>query len=595
MKDLLSENPDRVDISDEFAKNHGVHRKSLEWNDEDSYVFGYVGNEIFIMRKGNHLEISYELDRSDWDRLANAIGYDDYMDIPTGMLPNSRNDYKYAGRLWAKPQVISFWDYPPKGKLNKIISDLNKHLNFKITKDWYIEVVDKGGKYDAPETTTSGLWKQWKTDKKDVKLVQISDYMGSEKQKGKGVQHVVSPMLKKKRDVMMGVGSRKKVKGAKRGEVPAATHFRQRKGLGDGVIKENPDVVVKYMPDGDIKQVAIWNSPDAVVFGYWNDVLFTQVGGNHHKLHYKIPDEFLRKFPQKPPRNRNDYKFAGRLWIDKKLISFWDYPSKQELKKVMKDLKKEGIRIDNNWKIEVVDTKGKYETPELGVDPMDDEKYWDVPTKFVTIKDYIGSEKQLNKGASHMLSPKYKKHKKIPMGVGSRKKVKGTKKGETPAATRFRTRKGLGDGVVKLKDLVNEELIGQYDYNHFKSFDIYKNPKSIKRMEPELRGVSFPNGDLFVIDDAHHILHNKLRDALNAHGYRCPDSYTKKDVVINIKKGYIDWQRKGKTNEFYLSESTDFNDTEWFDRDELMPYLEKYVKKVKSRNSQYKFILESIY
>jgi len=38
--------------------------------------------------------------------------------------------------------------------------------------------------------------------------------------------------------------------------------------------------------------------------------------------------------------------------------------------------------------------------------------------------------------------------------MGSRKKVRGAKKGELPAAARDRLRKGMGDGIIKLGDLI---------------------------------------------------------------------------------------------------------------------------------------------
>ena len=144
--------------------------------------------------------------------------------------------------------------------------------------------------------------------------------------------------------------------------------------------------------------------------------------------------------------------------------------------------------------------------------------------------------------------------------------------------------------MIKLKDLINEEFIGELD-----GIEVFKNPKSIKRMKGDLRGKSFPNGDLFVVDDAWDILHWKLSQWLNRNGYKNLTGGTKDSLVKGIKQGFIEWQRKGKTNDFYLSESTDFDDVEWFNKNELMPYLKKYSKKVKQKNSQYNFKLKSIY
>jgi len=144
--------------------------------------------------------------------------------------------------------------------------------------------------------------------------------------------------------------------------------------------------------------------------------------------------------------------------------------------------------------------------------------------------------------------------------------------------------------MIKLKDLLNEELIGKYK----DTYEVFKNPKSIKRMEPGIRGISFPNGDLFVIDDAWYVTHSMFHKWLVEQGYKIKYGQTLKDLAENIKIGYIDWQREGKSNNFYLSESTMFEDSLYLFKDELMPPLKKYSKKVKAKNSKYNFILKRI-
>lgn len=123
-------------------------------------------------------------------------------------------------------------------------------------------------------------------------------------------------------------------------------------------------------------------------------------------------------------------------------------------------------------------------------------------------------------------------------------------------------------------------------------YEVYKNPKSLKRMEGYLRGISYPNGDLFVVEQA---LHSRLMVWLNENGYEMPDIIRKASMVEGIKKGYIAWQRNSNKDEFCLGESIDFEYSgDYFDRDELVPYIEKYVKKIKQKNLKYDFILERI-
>ena len=143
--------------------------------------------------------------------------------------------------------------------------------------------------------------------------------------------------------------------------------------------------------------------------------------------------------------------------------------------------------------------------------------------------------------------------------------------------------------MISLRKLLklNEEHLGETD----NGYGVYRNPKSIKRMDSYLRAISFPNGDLYVVDDGSHVIHPQFSDWLETKGYKIPvDIGLKIGIVKGIIKGYISWQRKGTSNDFYLSESTDFTDAK-FDKDKLMPYLEKYSKKVKQKNPKINFKL----
>jgi hypothetical protein len=146
--------------------------------------------------------------------------------------------------------------------------------------------------------------------------------------------------------------------------------------------------------------------------------------------------------------------------------------------------------------------------------------------------------------------------------------------------------------VIKLKDLLKEDFVG----TTHQGYEVYKNPKSIKRMVKDLRAISFPNGDLFVIDDNWNVIHSAFAEWLSKNGYKTPsDMGYKPGMVKGMKKGFIAWQRKGPSDSFYLSESTDFEDTDFFDEAELMPYLKKYTKKVQQKNPKYKFVLKGVY
>lgn len=121
----------------------------------------------------------------------------------------------------------------------------------------------------------------------------------------------------------------------------------------------------------------------------------------------------------------NDNIYEGRLWKNKKIISFWDYPPPEDFEKVIKSIEselydKEGIDLDmwNNpdWKVEVI------------ISPEDGKPIWNpdfssiIPmefhTKLIPLKNYGGS---INPERSeHEKSPLLKKNHRVPSGFGSK-------------------------------------------------------------------------------------------------------------------------------------------------------------------------------
>ena len=216
------------------------------------------------------------------------------------------------------------------------------------------------------------------------------------------------------------------------------------------LLLESPDVI-----DSDTISVSFFDK-EARAFGMHNNKMYIGAGGEPH---YKISDNYKKNIP----RTRSKFKYPGRIWKKSKVISFWTYPPRNEMGEVIKLLEKEmKIKIWNNsWLLEIVIGKGgKYIDPKL-VGGEEGYPQWynnENTTALIPITDYIGSKEQLNKGKSHVKSPVLKQKKSVPAGVGSKKKIKGALKGEVPAATRFRQRKGLGDGIIKISNLIKEQL-----------------------------------------------------------------------------------------------------------------------------------------
>lgn len=143
---------------------------------------------------------------------------------------------------------------------------------------------------------------------------------------------------------------------------------------------------------------------------------------------------------------------------------------------------------------------------------------------------------------------------------------------------------------------LNEEYIGklrsQYRSTRSNYYDVYKNPLSISKMEPNLRGIVDDSGNLYVVDDSMNVIHIELIEYLNKLGLIPP---YRKGVSISV-------QRYQYTNEFFLSESYTPESFEDMIYDEVGPYdIEEGTKKINeifklasTINPQYTFYPEKI-
>jgi hypothetical protein len=483
LKDIMKENPDGVQYKDGY----------LHFNATGAHPFGIYKNKAFIGDEGGvHYNIRQDLvDRGEID--------DEEMDS----YPRLRGAWKFPGRLWVSKKIISFWDFPKESQMKGVISKLEKATGKKIWKNgWKVEVIDKGGKIYRPDSRGSDeeepSWDEYETGG-NVKLIPVEDYAGSQKQVGKGKSHVVSPMDKKKKKVPKGMGSLKKVKGQRKGETPAAARHRLRKGMGDGEIKLG-DLLLEN-PDGAMykgKELA-WGQ-GAFPFGMYNGKMYAGYIGDTHGSMSDDEGEWL---------SRKKLKYPGRIWFIRKVITFWEFPPKAKMKSVISKLEKaykerydKPLKIWNNgYKIEVVDSggkiynpKGKYWGYEDFVGGHDEELPPGSYITFIPLEDYEGSKKQIGKGKSHVVSPMIKTTKQVPKGMGSKKQVKGAEKDELPAAARHRIRKGLGDGVIKLKNLIKEIFILYEDQSD-----------ELVKIAKKRNGLVDPKGQVHAVPELEHV------------------------------------------------------------------------------------------
>jgi hypothetical protein len=129
--------------------------------------------------------------------------------------------------------------------------------------------------------------------------------------------------------------------------------------------------------------------------------------------------------------SRSLFKFAGRLWKTDKVISFWDYPSKLQLDKIIGDIEESGIKINNTWKIDI------------------NWRVNSVNNKLVNIDDYDKSNvKELSKKERekmHVLSPLFKRGVKRE-NYGSDLTAKNAEKSGYKTSTEYLHKKGTHIG-----------------------------------------------------------------------------------------------------------------------------------------------------
>ena len=160
-----------------------------------------------------------------------------------------------------------------------------------------------------------------------------------------------------------------------------------------------------------------------IPFGYYDGKMRVGKLNGIHPSIKELYDDIERSV-----HSRLDLKYPGRLWIQDKVVSFWEYPkTKTELLKILSDVENEFFRMakrpftlnPNDWFIEIVDKRLAGDNfPEVFGEWADAEDAILVP-----VKDYSGSDEwsEETKGKEHVQSPVDKGPKKVPPGVGSRK------------------------------------------------------------------------------------------------------------------------------------------------------------------------------
>ena len=378
----------------------------VEWNETNTFPFSYYDGVMHLGAWGDT--------------------HDD-MIAP----PKHKGDRRgqYSGRVFADYKVITFWHFPENQEtLKKVLDDLkekiyeDKYDNYAqdhykydfYDGEWMIEVpedVEKLKKYPTTKKIDNfeyafPNWGSWHPKKDEQKYVKVKDYEKGVERSAEELaqQHVKSPLLKPKKKVEPGWGSNSERYKRKRAWQMASMTDESKKEEIYPRLFESPDWIEVEGTDEEIP----WMRKGARAFGYYRDKLYVAKTRQTH-------GDMIVGRGQYRDRPGRELKYAGRIWPKNKYISFWYYPPKKELVKVLKDLEnklKITIINDPEWKIDVpVDMKNSTEGGYA-----DERNYTQIPIKDYA-GEYITSEEDLAR--QHVLSPLLKPKKKVEPGWGS--------------------------------------------------------------------------------------------------------------------------------------------------------------------------------
>lgn len=350
IKQYINESPDRV-IVDNYKQIAGS-------NDSDSVCFAfdnkaYIGlnDELFWDENGKISEYTQEK----FDTLGVYvkryfywhIGLGDFYDFlgEKNNLSTERSELKYPGRLWFRKKIISFWKYPDKTLLPKLLNLLSSEfknlygVNIDFS-DYKIDVIETG--VDWEKSAAVGkliplLNYEGSLNVNSVDLQNIHTLLSNEKQKTPQMQSVKQYNANKLADKFNGGISQAEWNNAK------------KKFQGESIIKEDPDTIRH-----NNKIYCEYSDDDAIAFGIFNGKAYVSYNKALAKnsSNFNSDSDFYYKFYNNHfeignfydnafnvhirASNKYDFQFAGRLWFSSKIISFWNYPNDlNELEDVM--------------------------------------------------------------------------------------------------------------------------------------------------------------------------------------------------------------------------------------------------------------------
>lgn len=309
----------------------------------------------------------------------------------------------YEGRIWTEPKVVSFWDYPIPRKFVDIAKKLKDKTKIDIlSPGWTIEIFIEGENRAEFVPT--------------VEYGEVANKIENPSQ-----QEYQKHLDRAKKDIPKGWGSKKR---------PAdmtATRRHQMRSTSEGLNEWADELIIKK---NNIDYMLDFEDDDAIPFGYKNGTMeIGEIGDEHGSAN--IP-------------NNTPQSYAGRLWFNRKILSFWIYPdSVAKMNELVKDLNvtlsnyddvlPKRIEITNDWRIDVPQFEKNNNLFNMFNVDMGGSIDYNIHSDLVSIKDWhpdmISKSKDFKdklqkQHQMHMLSPIAKSVTDMP-NVGSKKTPAG--------------------------------------------------------------------------------------------------------------------------------------------------------------------------
>jgi len=152
-----NESADFIDLPANLSNNKNKIELSGDDNDAITILQEYYGAKLYLFDNTvslSHMDflkdyiIDYEEELYEVSLEINKENYNDedyeyYIHkITEERLEDMLFNYEIRGRLWKKYKVIGFWDTISKNRLDLLIDNINEIIDFQITDDWLIHIIN---------------------------------------------------------------------------------------------------------------------------------------------------------------------------------------------------------------------------------------------------------------------------------------------------------------------------------------------------------------------------------------------------------------------------------------------------------------------